>query len=70
MKLNQFLKQEIQMGNSRDKNIEISYEDLVHPLIKNRIVLDYPLDVLLNRECLLQDYENRVIRSLKEYNIL
>lgn len=53
---------------SDNKTGLLTYEDLVHPLIKNRIVLDYPLDVLLNRGCLLQDYEHRIIRALQEYN--
>lgn len=53
-----------------DNTIELlTYEDFVHPLIKNRIVLDYPLDILLNRECQLQDYEKRILRALQEYNI-
>lgn len=52
------------MSNKRD----LTYDDLTHPIIKDRIVLDYPLDVLLNRDCLLQDYEQGIMAALEEYN--
>jgi KaiC/GvpD/RAD55 family RecA-like ATPase len=40
---------------------------LTHPKAYNRIVLDYPLDIILDRECLLQDYENGAVASFKAY---
>ncbi|MGB8297485.1 MAG: ATPase domain-containing protein, partial [Polyangia bacterium] len=33
--------------------------------LRNRICLDYPLDVLLNRECRLQDYEEGAMASAR-----
>jgi KaiC/GvpD/RAD55 family RecA-like ATPase len=49
-------------------NTKLTYDDLTHPLIKDKIILDYPFDVLLNRECQLQDYELGILSILEKYN--
>jgi KaiC/GvpD/RAD55 family RecA-like ATPase len=48
--------------------MSLAIEPWIHPKARNRIVLDYPLDVLLNRECRLRDYEQGAVSSLREYN--
>jgi KaiC/GvpD/RAD55 family RecA-like ATPase len=36
--------------------------------LKNRITLDYPLDLLLNRSCQLRDYEGNILRKIRKHN--
>ena len=35
--------------------------------LKGRILLDYPMDVLLDRSCRLVDYENGIISNIREF---
>jgi KaiC/GvpD/RAD55 family RecA-like ATPase len=44
-------------------------DTFAHAQLKNRITFDYPLDLLLNRECRLTDYEGNILRSIRQYNI-
>ncbi|MBN1131129.1 MAG: hypothetical protein JXA71_19220 [Chitinispirillaceae bacterium] len=48
--------------------MSLKFDDFLHPKARGRISLDYPLDVLLNRSCLLGDYEDGAIEKLHAYN--